>query len=65
MKVPIKEKIRLVLIGIFFELFLGLPLSWKGFWMIYKDVKISWGISFLILGLVGSIIPLLYIIHTV
>ena len=65
MKVPIKEKIRLVLIGIFFELFLGLPLSWKGFWMICKDVKISWGISFLILGLVGSIIPLLYIIHTV
>jgi len=65
MKVPVKEKIRLVLIAIFFELFLGLPLVWKGFWMIYKDLKLPWGVLFLFLGLAASVLTLLYIVHTV
>ena len=65
MKVPTREKIRLVLIGIFFELFLGLPLCWKGFWMIYKDVKVPWGIFFLLLGLSACVMTVAYIIHTV
>ena len=65
MKVPIKEKLRLLLIGIFFELFLGLPLIWYGFWMIYKEIKISWGIFFLVMGLAACVIPMAYIVHTV
>ena len=65
MKVPIKEKIRLVMIAIFFELFLGLPLCWKGFWMIYKDFKLPWDVLFLLLGLAGCVLPLLYIVRTV
>ena len=65
MKVPIREKIRLILIGVFFELFLGLPLVWNGFWMIYKDIKIPWGIFFLAIGHVACALPVVYIVRTV